>query len=81
MIMWADRQDFDNVTGHMYLKLTFIGLTFLCQQKTSQNKQIPVRPANREHSATSRSRLRQGQRLGLAKIKIHVSHNNLNTLG
>ena len=31
--MRADRQDFDNVTGHMYLKLTFIGLTFLCQQK------------------------------------------------
>ena len=44
MIMWADRQDFDNVTGHMYLKLTFIGLTFLCQQKTSQNKQFLSAP-------------------------------------
>ena len=45
MIMQADRQDFDEVTGHMYLKLTFIGQMFLCQQKTSQNKQYPVRPA------------------------------------
>ena len=41
----------------------------------------------REHYATSRSRLRQGQRLGLAKIKIqdteqvHVPHNTLNMLG
>ena len=45
MIMQADRQDFDEVTGHMYLKLTFIGQMFLCQQKMSQNKQHPVRPA------------------------------------
>ena len=45
MIMQVDRQDFDEVTGHMYLKLTFIGQMFLCQQKTSQNKQHPVRPA------------------------------------
>ena len=45
MIMQADRQDFDEVTGHMYLKFTFIGQMFLCQQKTSQNKQYPVRPA------------------------------------
>ena len=87
MIMQADRQDFDDVTGHMWLKLTFIGETLLCKQKTSQNRQIPVRPANSEHYATSRSRLRQGQRLGLAKIKIqdteqvHVSHNTLNMLG
>ena len=65
--MQADRQDFDDVTGHMWLKLTFIGETLLCKQKTSQNKQIPVHPANSEHYATSRSRLRQGQRLGLAK--------------
>ena len=41
----------------------------------------------REHYATSKSRLRQGERLGLAKIKmqdneqIHVSHNTLTTLG
>ena len=40
----------------------------------------------REHYATSKSRLRQGERLGLAKIKmqdneqIHVSHNTLTTL-
>ena len=87
MIMQADRQDFDDVTGHMWLKLTFIGETLLCKQKTSQNRQIPVRPANSKHYATSRSRLRQGQRLGLAKIQIqdtepvHVSHNTLNTLG
>ena len=86
LIMRADRQDFDDVTGHICLKLNFIGQTFLCKQKTSQNKQIPVRPTNPEHYATSRSRLRQGQRLGLAKIKImdteqvHVSHNTLNTL-
>ena len=72
---------------HMYLKLTFIGQTFLCQQKTSQNKQIPVHPTNCEHYETTRSRLHQGQRLGLAKIKIqdtehvHVFHNTLNTLG
>ena len=87
MIMQVGRQDFDDVTGHMYLKFIFIGQTFLCKQKTSQNKQIPVCPTNPEHYATSRSRLRQGQRLGLAKIKIqdteqvHVSHNTLNTLG
>ena len=31
MIMRVDRQDFDDI---------------LCQQKTSQNKQIPVCPAN-----------------------------------
>ena len=86
MIMQVERQDFNAFTGHMYLKLTFIGLTFLCQ-KTSQNKQIPVCPADREHYVTSRSRLRQRQRLGLAKIKIqdtekvHVSQNTLNTLG
>ena len=41
----------------------------------------------REHYATSRSRLRQGERLGLAKIEmqdneqIHVSDNTLTTLG
>ena len=87
MIMQVGRQDFDDVTGHMYLKFIFIGQTFLCKQKTSQNKQIPVRPANSKHYATSRSRLRQGQRLGLAKIQIqdtepvHVPHNTLNTLG
>ena len=87
MIMQVDRQDFDDVTGHMYVKFIFIGQTFLCKQKTSQNKQIPVCPANSKHYATSRSRLRQGQRLGLAKIQIrdtepvHVSHNTLNTLG
>ena len=87
MIMRANRQNFDDVTGYMYPKFIFIGQTFLCKQKTSQNKQIPVRPTNPEHYATSRSRLRQGQRLGLAKIKIqdteqiHVSHNTLNTLG
>ena len=87
MIMLADRQHFDDVTGHMYLKFIFIGQRFLCKQKTSQNKEIPVHPANSKHYATSRSRLRQGQRLGLAKIKIqdteqiHVSHNTLNTLG
>ena len=87
MIMWADRQNFDDVTGHMYLKFIFIGQTFLCKQNMSQNKQIPVRPANSKHYATSRSGLRQGQRLGLAKIKIqdtekvHFSHNTLNTLG
>ena len=81
MIMRVNRQDFDDITGHMDLKLTFIGLTFLCQQKTSQNKQIPVPPANCEHYATSRSRLR------LSKIKfqdteqVHVSQNTLNTLG
>ena len=46
MIMQVDRQDFDDVTSHMYLIITFIGQTFLCQQKTSQNKQIPVHPAN-----------------------------------
>ena len=38
IIMQADRQDFDDVTGHMWLKLTFIGETLLCKQKTSQNK-------------------------------------------
>ena len=71
----------------MYLIITFIGQKFLCKQKTSQNKQIPVCSHMREHYATSRSRLRQGQRLGLAKIKIqdteqvHVSHNTLNMLG
>ena len=71
----------------MYLIITFIGQKFLCKQKTSQNKQIPVHPHMREHYATSRSRLRQGERLGLAKIKmqdneqIHVSHNTLTTLG
>ena len=87
MIMQVDRQDFYDVTGHMYLKLTFIGQTFLCKQKMSQNKQIPVCPSNSKHYTTSRSRLRQGQRLGLAKIKIqdteqvHVSHNTLNMLG
>ena len=87
MIMRANRQNFDDVTGYMYPKFIFIGQTFLCKQKTSQNKQIPVRPTNPEHYATSRSRLRQGQRLGLAKIKIqdteqvHVPHNTLNTLG
>ena len=87
MIMRANRQNFDDVTGYMYPKFIFIGQTFLCKQKTSQNKQIPVRPTNPEYYATSRSRLRQGQRLGLAKIKIqdteqiHVSHNTLNTLG
>ena len=87
MIMRANRQNFDDVTGYMYPKFIFIGQTFLCKQKTSQNKQIPVRPTNPEHYATSRSRLRQGQRLGLAKIKIqdteqvHVSHNTLNMLG
>ena len=37
MIMRADRQGFDDVTGHMYLKFIFIGQTF-CKQKTSQNK-------------------------------------------
>ena len=71
----------------MYLKFIFIGQVFLCKQKASQNKQISVRPTNSKHYATSRSRLRQGQRLGLAKIKIqdteqvHVPHNTLNTLG
>ena len=49
MIMQVGRQDFDDVTGHMYLKFIFIGQTFLCKEKTSQNKQIPVRPANSEH--------------------------------
>ena len=87
VIMRADRQDFDDVTGHMYLRFIFIGQTFLCKQKMSQKKQISVRPANSNHYVTSRSRLRQGQRLGLAKIEIqdteqvHVSHNTLNTLG
>ena len=87
MIMWVDRQDFDDITGHLCQKFIFIGQTFLCKQKTSQNKQIPFRPANRKYYATSRSRLRQGQRLSLAKIKIqdieevHVSHNTLNKLG
>ena len=87
MIIQVDRQDFDDVTGHMYVKFIFIGQTFLCKQKTSQNKQIPVRRANSKHYATSRSRLHQGQRLGVAKTKIqdteqvHVSHNTLNMLG
>ena len=58
MIMRADRQDFDDVIVHMWLKLTFIGQTLLCKQKASQNKQISVRPANSEYYATSRSRLR-----------------------
>ena len=56
--MRADRQDFNDVIGHMWLKLTFIGQTLLCKQKASQNKQISVRPANSEYYATSRSRLR-----------------------
>ena len=87
MIMGANRQNFDDVTGYMYPKFIFIDQTFLCKQKTSQNKQIPVRPGNSKHYATSRSRLRQGQRLGVAKTKIqdteqvHVSHNTLNMLG
>ena len=58
MIMRADRQDFDDVIGHMWLKLTFIDQTLLCKQKASQNKQISVRPANSEYYATSRLRLR-----------------------
>ena len=87
MIMRAEMQDFNDVTGHMYLKFIFIGQRFLCKQKASQNKEIPVCPTNSKHYATSRSRLRQGQRLGLAKIKIqdteqvHVPHNTLNMLG
>ena len=64
MIMQAGRQDFDDVTGHMNLIITFIGLTFLCQQKTSQNKQISVCPHMIKHY-TTRSRLYQRQRLSL----------------
>ena len=45
-IMLVERSDFDDITGHMYLKFIFIGQRFLCKQKMSQNKQIPVRPAN-----------------------------------
>ena len=87
MIMQADRQDFDDVTVHMYLIITFIGQTFLCQQKRHKINKFLSTLQIREHYATSRSRLRQGQRLGLAKIKIqdkeqvHVSRNTLNTLG
>ena len=40
--MRTDRQDFDDVTDHMNLIITFIGLMVLCQQKASQNKQISV---------------------------------------
>ena len=35
MIMRMDRQDFDEVTDHMNLRITFIGLMVLCQQKAS----------------------------------------------
>ena len=66
MIMQADRQDFDDVTGHMNLTITFIGLMFLCQQKTSQNKQISVRLHMIKQYAI-RSRLCQRQRLNLAQ--------------
>ena len=66
MNMQADRQDLDNVTVHTSLTITFIGLIFLCQQKTSQNKQISVRLHMIKHYAI-RSRLCQRQRLNPAQ--------------
>ena len=63
MIMQADRQDFDDVTGQMIEIINFIGQTLLCKQKTSQNKQIPVCPHMIKHYVRSRSRLHQWQGL------------------
>ena len=72
MIMWADRQDSDDVPGHTYLKFNFIGETFLCKQKTSQNKQIHVCPTNSKHYATSRSTLCQGQSSYFSQLFEHI---------